>query len=401
LFAALASSAAATLAVAELAARFADRSGCSMRHGGYGRQHMDPSDHAFGTGTPFSLGVEEELFLVDRVTGEQIDAGPAVLERIGPVTGNVERELHACQVELITDVCANAGAATGALRDLRAAVVATGAGLLGAGVHPAAPEGLAEITDKDRYAAIRHLLGDAVADPTGGLHVHVGMPDPETAIRAFNALRHHLPLLQALSANSPFRHGRDTGLASAREVTMRGWPRSGVPRAMRDFEDFCTSSALLSRAADVPDYTWFWWKLRPHPRLGTVEVRALDAQASLDDVAALVALTHCLVRHAATSEPEVDPPAELLDEGAFRAARFGTEAELPGPDGALRPVRVLLDEVLEQVGDHARELDCLDALDATRRIVEHGGGAGRQRQTYAIGGLGALLRDGVERTVGP
>ncbi|MCW2984661.1 MAG: glutamate--cysteine ligase [Conexibacter sp.] len=355
-------------------------------------------DHAFGSSTPFSLGVEEELFLVDPVTGEQIDASRAVLQRIGDVEGTVERELHACQVELITGVCATAGEAAGALGALRRAVTETGAGILGAGMHPAAPEGLAEITDKERYAHIRHLLGDAVADPTGGLHVHVGMPDADTAIRAFNALRRHLPLLQALGANSPFRHGRDTGLASAREVTMRGWPRSGVPRAMRDFEDFCTSSALLSEAADVPDYTWFWWKLRPHPRLGTVEIRALDAQTSLDDLAALVALTHCLARHAATAPGEPDPAPELLDEGAFRAARFGTEAELPGADGRRRPVRNILEDVLNAVREHGRELGCEDELDATRRLLEHGGGAGRQRAVHAIGGLGAMLRDTMGRT---
>jgi carboxylate-amine ligase len=356
-----------------------------------------PDDHAFGSSAPFSLGVEEELFLVDPVTGIQIDASPAVKERIGDVAGgSVERELHACQVELITEVCATTGEAAAALRGLRRAVTGTGAGLLGAGMHPAADEGEAEITDKERYAHIRHLLGDAVADPTGGLHVHVGMPDPDTAIRAFNALRRHLPLLQALGANSPFRHGRDTGLASAREVTMRGWPRSGVPRAMRDYEDFCTSSALLSEAADVPDYTWFWWKLRPHPRLGTVEIRALDAQTSLDDLSALVALTHCLARHAAVAPSEPEP--EILDEGAFRAARFGTEAELPGADGRRRPVRNVLADVLNAVRDHARELGCEDELDATRRLLEHRGGAGRQRATHAIGGLGALLRDTTART---
>jgi glutamate---cysteine ligase / carboxylate-amine ligase len=362
---------------------------------------MDPSEHAFGAATPFSLGVEEELFLVDPATGAQIDASRAVLDRLGDVEGTVERELHACQVELITEVCATAGQAAGALRGLRSAVTATGAGILGAGMHPAAPEGAAEITDKDRYAQIRHLLGDAVADPTGGLHVHVGMPDAETAIRAFNALRRHLPLLQALGANSPFRHGRDTGLASAREVTMRGWPRSGVPRAMRDFEDFCTSSAMLTAAADVPDYTWFWWKLRPHPRLGTVEIRALDAQTDLDDLAALVALTHCLARHAAEGGGQgADPPPELLDEGAFRAARFGVEAELPGPDGRRRPVAALLAEVVGEVRGHARELGCEDELDATRRLVERGGGAGRQRDVHAIGGMAALLRDLVGRTAG-
>jgi glutamate---cysteine ligase / carboxylate-amine ligase len=365
---------------------------------GYVSASMDPSQHAFGSTTPFTLGVEEELFLVDPVTGDRVDASLAVLDRVGPIDGTVERELHACQVELITGVCATAGEAAQALASLRAAVSATGVGILGAGMHPSALPGTAEITDKDRYAHIRHLLGDAVADPTGGLHVHVGMPDAETAIKAFNALRRHLPLLQALGANSPFRYGRDTGLASAREVTMRGWPRSGVPRAMRDFEDFCTSSDLLCQAADVADYTWFWWKLRPHPRLGTVEIRALDAQTSLDDLASLVALTHCLARHAATAPAEPDPAPELLDEAAFRAARFGTAAELPGRDGTRRPVAVILDEVLAAVGPHAGELGCVDELDGIRRLVERGGGAGAQRSAYAIGGLGAMLRDGVART---
>src|ERR1019366_9517830 len=193
--------------------------------------------NAFGSERPFSVGVEEELFLVDPVTGRQTNASAAVQERLGPVDGTVESELHACQVELITDVCSSAGEAAVTLGGLRRAVIATGAGLLGSGGPP-------------------------------------------------------LPLLQALAANSPFRHGRDTGLASAREVTVRGWPRSGVPRAMRDFADFEEATRLLARAADVPDYTWFWWKMRPHPRLGTVEIRALDVQSALQDTAGLVALAH-------------------------------------------------------------------------------------------------------------
>ena len=258
----------------------------------------DQIDNAFGSAEPFSVGIEEELFLVDPISGRQANASSAVQERLGPVHGAIERELHACQMELITDVCHSANEAASQLRGLRRAVLETGAGLLGSGTHPSAIEGEAEITDKERYERIQELLGDAVATPVGGLHIHIGMPDPETAIRVFNGLRRHLPLLQALAANSPFRHGRDTGLASSREVTIRGWPRSGVPRAMRDFADFCASAQLLARAADVPDYTWFWWKMRPHPRLGTVEVRALDAQASLEDTAGLVALTHCLARHA-------------------------------------------------------------------------------------------------------
>jgi carboxylate-amine ligase len=350
--------------------------------------------HAFGSGEPFTLGVEEELFLVDPVTGAQANAAVAVLDRLGPVAGHVERELHASQIELITEVCATAGEAVAALRALRAAVTATGAGVLGAGTHPAAREGDAEISDKDRYERIRELMGDAVATAVGGTHVHVGMPDADSAIRAFNGLRRHLPLLQALAANSPFRHGRDTGLASAREVTMRGWARTGVPRAMRDLEDFEASSAALARVADVPDYTWFWWKLRPHPRLGTVEIRALDAQTSLEDAGAIAALAHCLaVEEATRDDGPPGPPADILDEASFRAGRYGTAARLPDDEGRLRPVPELLEAALAALRGRARELGCEAELDATRRIVEQGGGAGRQRAAHALGGMAMLLRE--------
>jgi carboxylate-amine ligase len=279
------------------------------------------------------------------------------------------------------------------LGGLRRAVVATGAGLLGSGTHPSAGEGEADITDKERYEHIRDLLGDAVATPVGGLHIHIGMPDAETAIRAFNGLRHHLPLLQALAANSPYRHGRDTGLASAREVTIRGWPRSGVPRAMRDYADFCAMTQLLARAADVPDYTWFWWKLRPHPRLGTVEIRALDVQTTLEDTASLVALAHCLARHAAETDPEPDPPAEVLEEGGFRAARFGVHARLPDAEGRLRPVAELLHDALAVAGDHAQDLGCVSELARLPSMLTRGGGAGRQRAAYEIAGMDGLLRE--------
>jgi carboxylate-amine ligase len=358
-----------------------------------GIEDCDGIEHVFGSGEPFSLGVEEELFLVDPVTGRQTNASAAVQARLGAVEGRVERELHACQVELITNVCRDVGEAIGALGAMRQAVVKTGAGLLGSGTHPAALEGEAEITDKERYERIRDLLGDAVATPVGGLHIHIGMPDAETAIRAFNGLRRHLPLLQALAANSPFRHGRDTGLASAREVTIRGWPRSGAPRAMRDYADFCARARLLARAADVPDYTWFWWKMRPHPRLGTVEIRALDVQSSLADTAALVALAHCLARHCAEAEPQPDPPAEVLEEASFRAARFGVAARLPNADGELYPVDALLEEALELARRHAAELRCADELALLAELVAVGGGAGRQRGAYEIAGMDGLLRE--------
>lgn len=360
----------------------------------------DEPEDRFGTGEPFSIGVEEELFLVDPVTGAQTNTSAAVIAQLGEVDGEVERELHACQVELITTVHTSSRQAVKQLGDLRRAVLQTGAGILASGTHPTAGEGEATITDKERYARIHYLLGDAVVTPVGGLHIHVGMPDAETAIRVFNGLRRDLPLLQALAANSPFRHGRDTGLASAREVTLRGWPRSGVPRPLRDFDDFCELSRLLTRAADVPDYTWFWWKLRPHPRLGTVEIRALDVQTSLADTAALVGLVHCLAWNAAESPPCPDPRPELLEEGMFRAARFGVEGELPDAQGRRRTVSDLLEAALSRIDSRARELGCDEDLARLPDLLQRGGGAGLQRATYEIAGINAVVRQLIELTAG-
>jgi carboxylate-amine ligase len=363
---------------------------------GYHEAHVMAGD-AFGGSAPFSLGVEEECFLVDPVTGVQANSSAEVLARVAAPRGTIAPELHACQIELITEICASADEAAAMLAQLRRSVRATGAGLIGTGTHPAAPEGHAEITDRERYERIRELLGAAVATPVAGLHVHVGMPDGETAIRAFNALRADLPLLAALAANSPYRHRRDTGLASAREVTIRGWPRSGVPPAMHDYDDFLGRTERLTRAAGVPDYTWFWWKLRPHPRLGTVEIRALDAQCSTEDTRALVALAHCLARSAAEAPPVAPVAPEILDEGIFRAARYGVQAELPDRDGTLRPVPELVAQALDTARPHAGELRCVDALEHVPRLLEHGGGAGIQRRAAAIAGTDALLRDLLRR----
>jgi carboxylate-amine ligase len=252
------------------------------------------------------------------------------------------------------------------------------------------------ITDKERYERIHFLLGDAAVTAVAGLHIHVGMPDSESAIRAFNGLRRDLPLLQALAANSPFRHGRDTGLASAREVSLRAWPRSGAPRALHDFADFCTMADLLTRAADVPDYTWFWWKLRPHPRLGTVEIRALDSQSSLPDTAGLAALVHCLARDAAEHGPDEHPPPELVEEGIFRAARFGVSGEIPDARGRRRPVAALLEDALIRARKWGAELGCVDELETLPGLLERGGGAGGQRTTYEIAGIEAVIRELIE-----
>jgi carboxylate-amine ligase len=162
---------------------------------------------------------------------------------------------------------------------------------------------------------------------------------------------------------------------------------------MAGFDDFAATAALLSRAADVPDYTWFWWKLRPHPRLGTVEVRALDVQITSEATAGIAALVHCLARHEADGQPGPDPPVELVEEGLFRAARFGVQARLPDAEGSLRPAAELLDDALQTAMAYADELNCRQALSCLPELLADGGGAGRQRRFYEIAGMDALLRE--------
>ena len=275
---------------------------------------------------------------------------------------------------------------------MRRAVCETGAGLLGSGTHPAAAEGTSEVTDKERYERIRYLLGDAAVTPVAGMHVHVGMPDPETAIAVFNQLREHLPLLQALAANSPFRHGRATGLASARDIAIRGWPRSGVPRALTDFDDFHELADLLSTAADVEDYTWFWWKLRPHPRLGTVEIRAFDvSRRSTTPPRSSPSPTASPAMPPSAPPPAPRPPS--CSRRGCSAPRGSGPRRACRPDGRLRPVVELLAYARRDAAPHAAELGCEAELEGLDGLLERGGGAGRQRRMHEIAGMDALLRD--------
>jgi carboxylate-amine ligase len=357
-------------------------------------------EHEFGSGRPFSIGVEEELLLV-AADGRPAEDAEEVLGRLpDDLPGEATSELHACEVEVVSPPATTVAEAVGVLSALRAAIIATGASPIGCGLQPAPSHGEPGITPKARYERIRELLGDAALTPVAGMHVHVGMPDPETAIRAFNGLRRHLPLLQALAANSPYRDGRDAGVASARDVAMRSWIRTGVPRAMRDFDDFAEMSERLSRAAELPDYTYFWWKIRPHPRLGTVEVRTFDTQTTHEDAAALAALVHALARHEAEAPPVEAPPDELLDEAMYRAARYGVDGSLPDAEGRLRPIGAVLTEALALADPHARELGCEDELAELHRLVGDGGGAGRQRAVHAEHGMDGLVEWLVRRSAG-
>ncbi len=237
-----------------------------------GRDAAEP-DHRFGTSPALTIGVEEELLLVDP-DRRLLPIAERVIEDLDPAARElVSTEIFAAQIELKTGILADAAAAATELGALRTAVRRTGVGLLGSGIHPD-DEGQADLVRKPRYDVVKEDLASLLSTPPSGLHVHVGMPDPETAVRVANAMRTRLPILAALAANSPFRDGADSGMASARAAEVRAYPRFELPREFSDYAEFLAVADQLIEAAGVADYTYIWWDVRPHPNLGTVEVRA-------------------------------------------------------------------------------------------------------------------------------
>ena len=356
---------------------------------------------AFGTGEPFRVGVEDELFLVD---GDLRLAH--VAERFVPVPGVPDGEsgfeAFASEIELRSPPSRTAGEAAATLGRHRAALAAAGATPLSSGLHPNAEYGDVRLVDEDRYRRVGEMMrGLFERTPECALHVHVGMPDAETAIRVCNGMRIHLPLLAGLAANSPIWFGTDSGMASARASLVRSYPGRGVPRVFRDFADYEHSLETTLRAAGMEDRTQLWWDVRLNPRLGTVEVREMDAQTSLRDTAGLSALVHCLARHEAERGLSIELPSAALGWSTFRAARDGLAAEILDEDGRVRPLREVASTMLSRLVGAAGELDCVDELEEVWRLLDEGGGAERQRTAFERAGMDGLLRELVDRTAAP
>ena len=252
------------------------------------------------------------------------------------------------------------------------------------------------MSPQDRYQHLYRALGElARREPTFALHVHVGLPSPEAAMRAYGAVRQAIPLLIGLAANSPFWRGRDSGLASARTFVFGAFPRTGLPRAFGSYEDYVEALDALIRADAIPEPTFIWWDLRLQPLLGTLEVRAMDAQVDVAATSALIALVQCLVRSGA--EDDVlgpPPPAEVLDENRFLAARDGVQVRLID-DGRRVPLPVVLAGVLERCRPHAVALGCEAELEQAAALGRENGAA-RQRRAFeelGVTGIAGALAD--------
>lgn len=355
--------------------------------------------------TAYTLGVEEEVMLLDpwhwslaQRIEDALDGLPADLG------GFISAETHAAAIELATSphtTVADAVEQLGALRaGLRDGLQPLGIAVAAAGTHPTATWKEVEVSPDGRHQLIHRTMRElARREPTFALHVHVGVTEAASAMRLLNRMRAHLPLLLALSGNSPFWQGRDAGICSSRTIIFQAFPRTGIPRAFDDYADWVAAIDLLIRSGAIPEATFLWWDLRLQPRLGTLEIRVMDAQTSVADTAALVALVQSLARlelEEGFVPAELVAAPEVLAENRFLALRDGIDAAFVDPcDERLVPARELLAQVLEAAAPHAAALGCSAELERCATLAETTG-AMRQR---AAAERGRSLRDVVRGLV--
>jgi carboxylate-amine ligase len=338
----------------------------------------------------FTLGIEEELMILDRESLQLVNAIESLIEPAP--AGEIKPELMESVLEVSTEPCETVAEAGSQLRALRSQVIQSAAqqnlAIGSAGTHPFAKWEDQRIVARPRYrdlvAALRFV---ARQELIFGMHVHVGLDDPEKAIHVANGMRVHIPILLALSANSPFWRSDSTGLASARTPIFRMFPRVGIPPTYNDWADYEQRIEFMVGTEVIEDYTFLWYDVRPHPNLGTVEVRVMDSQTHLEHTVALAALVQALVRELAIHYEEGGKlssyPFEMLDENKWLAARHGLEGELVDLPRAERvQSKALAQRLLDRLRDHAQDLGSSNELEAVEDLLERGTGAARQLVVY-------------------
>jgi glutamate---cysteine ligase / carboxylate-amine ligase len=346
-----------------------------------------PPEHRFGESEPFTIGLEEELLLVDPDTLQLAHVADSVLPNTGLPPDRVDHEAFLAEIEVRSAAARSVAEAVIQLEEGRRAARDAGATLMGAGLHPDARLFDVQIVQSERYERVeQQMQGLIKRTPECALHVHVGLPDTDAAVAAMNGIRERLPLLHGLGANSPFWFGADSGMASSRAAVIRAYPGRGIPPVMRSWDQYLACLNAIRAGGGPTDHTMVWWDARPQPRFGTVELREVDVQTDLESVAAIAAFARAIMRRA-VEDPVADPaPEQALHWSSFRAARDGLDAEIY-LDGSPRPLREVAREVLTRIGD-----DADPEIDGIRRIVREGNGADRQRAVFADGGMPALLR---------
>ncbi len=352
---------------------------------------------AFDAGTAGTVGLEEELMLLDPETWDLAPRAAEVIARLDS-DPRFKLELPAAQLEILTSPRATVGEAIAELRQGRTDLAAAAGELrlATAGLHPIAPaEG--EVNPGPRYEHTVAEFGPiARRQLVFALQVHVAPGSAERALAIYNALRSHLPEIAALAANAPFHLGRDTDLASARPKVAEALPRQGVPPPIASWEQFAADLRWGQRAGMIPLPNAWWWELRPHPRFGTLEVRVPDAQTTLAEAAGIAAFCQCLVvllgelfEH---GERLPVAPSWRIAENRWSALRDGVDGTLADLEsGERRPTRERLQELIVELDAVAARIGCEAELAEARALCEENG-AIRQRRASAEAGIDGLPR---------
>ena len=345
---------------------------------------------------PFTVGLEEEVMLLDPVSLDLLARGPELLERL-PFDGRFKLEMPASQLELLTSPCDDVPAAVDQLRAARQALLDGVDGLArpaAAGVHPfSASEGA--LNPGSRW---EHTAGEygrlARRQLVCALQVHVAVGGAQRTLAVYNALREQLPLLAALAANAPVYQGRDTGLASVRPKIAELLPRQGVPPALSGWDELEGELRWGQTAGTVPDQGSWWWELRPHLRYGTLELRVPDAQTTVADAGAIAAVAQGLVAWLAecgdNGEYAGRPvPTWRIEENRWAACRDGVEggfADVRSGEG--HPVRDCLHALLDRLEPFAGRLGASAQLEHARTLVERNGSMRQRTVAAEIGARG-------------
>jgi carboxylate-amine ligase len=361
-------------------------------------------EQAFGESPPWSLGVEEEVMLLD---AETLALSPGVERLVAwaegrSLPGALKMELLASMVELATGICTSAVEALASLRELRAAAAEAagenGLVLAAAGTHAFSLPTVQQIAPDPRYREFVEYAGiSARRQAVCGLHVHVGMPSAEACMRGLEGVLAWLPLVLALSANSPFLSGEETGLASSRAEVLAQLPRAAAPPVFASYEDWESFVERFVRLGLADGYTRFWWDIRPHPRFGTLEIRVPDQPTSVEVTAAFVALLQALCKTVVEGPPHEPAPRGDYAQNRWAALRFGPRAELIHPDGQrVLPAPELAYELLALIEPAVRELGTVELI----RVLDPSRCEGdRQLEIARAESLEAVCADVAERTV--
>lgn len=360
---------------------------------------------------PLSMGVEEEYQIVDAQSGQLRPDCAAVMKALKPADdgADIQHELHLTQIEMASPVCHDLEHVQQVLSSVRGRLIAAsksvGANLVAAGTHPMPAPHNDDVTPKERYRTMAHQYQMIARDLLiFGCHVHVDMPNREMGVQVMNHVTRWLPALQALTANSPFWAGEDTGYASYRRELWVQWPMAGPPLHFEDGEDLKNCVQQLVSAGAIADATRIYWDVRLPEKLPTIEFRVMDVMTRIDETVAVCGLIRALVtramRDTLAGEPLTKLRPEVVRVAMWQAARYGLSDHLMD---AAHCRQISAEEHLDEMLEYARDAlefagDYTTVQGTIKRMFDLGGGARRQRDFYRNSTLENLVHRLAEET---